>query len=231
MILTSRAGLPLLIALLMSSTAGVGCGDPASPTAPSVSQPPPPSQPGQQPGGLQPVVRTISPNTGSTAGGAWGTIRGSDFQRGATVTFGKNVPSAWVQDSETLLFWSDDPHAAGTVDVIVTNPGGAAATLTAGFTYAPPESFNFNGDWIAHAGPDYEIDMRFTIRNNELVSFSCGTSATLMPSASTYVRSGEFSLYGDAGLVISGKVVSSVNAVGAIDIPACSATQWWADRK
>ena len=231
MVLAFRARLPLLIALLMSSTA-VGCGDPASPTAPSVSQPSQPSQPGEQPGGLQPVVRTISPNAASTAGGSWGTIAGSEFQRGATVTLGKNVlRSVWVQDSETILFGADDPHAAGTVDVIVTNPGGHAARLIAGFTYAPPESFDFNGDWIAHAGPDYEIDMRFTIRNNELVSFSCGTSETFTPLAPTSVHSGEFSLHGDAGLVISGKVVSSVNAVGTIDIPACSAASWWADRK
>ena len=38
-------------------------------------------------------------------------------------------------------------HAAGSVDVVVTNPGPASQTglLTGGFTYAPPESFDFNG--------------------------------------------------------------------------------------
>ena len=116
-------------------------------------------------------------------GGSWGSITGNEFESAATVTLGNRVlRSISFRDSTTLLFWLNDPHTAGTVDVVVTNPGGAAATLTAGFTYVEPESLDFNGDWLAHAGPDYETDMRLTIRNNELVSFSCGTSGTLTPS-------------------------------------------------
>jgi hypothetical protein len=81
--------------------------------------------------------------------------------------------------------------------VIVTNPGGLEARLIGGYRYELPESFDFNGDWVAHAGPEYETDMRFTIRNNVLVSLSCGTSAPLTFASPPSVRDGEFSFVGD----------------------------------
>ena len=230
MVSIRRAGLSIVATLLMSCPALAGCGDQRALTAPSASQPS--AQPGAEPIGIQPTVAAMTPNVGSTRGRSWGTITGNEFQRAATVTLGNQVlRSISFRDSTTLLFWLNDPHAAGTVDVVVTNPGGAAATLTAGFTYVEPESLDFNGDWLAHAGPDYETDMRLTIRNNELVSFSCGSSGTLTPSTTTSIRNGEFSFVGEDGLAISGSVVSPVNAVGAINTSGCNAAEWWADRK
>ena len=38
--------------------------------------------------------------------------------------------------SSTAITASAGPHAAGAVDVIVTNPDGASARLASGFTYA-----------------------------------------------------------------------------------------------
>ena len=46
---------------------------------------------------------------------------------------------------EDALYLSTPAHAAGTVEVIVTNPDGRAASGT--FTYASPATFDFNGDW------------------------------------------------------------------------------------
>ena len=217
------------IALLVLSHGLVGCGDQGSPTAPFAPSPPAVQQPSPQPTGIQPSITAIAPRVGSTHGGAWTTITGVGFQPGATVRVGDITVSSWTRDSTTISASETAAHAAGTVDLIVTNPGGLEARLSGGYTYEPPESFDFNGDWVAHAGPEYETDMRFTIRNNVLVTLSCGTSEPVTLASPLSVHDGEFSFLGDDGVAISGTLVSPVNAVGTINVPACSA-RWWADK-
>ena len=218
------------IALLVLSHGLVGCGDQGSPTAPSAPSSPAVQQPSPQPAGIQPSVTAITPQVGSTRGGAWATITGVDFQPGAKVRLGNATVSSWTRDSTTISVSGTAAHAAGTIDVIVTNPGGLEARLSGGYTYEPPESFDFNGDWVAHAGPEYETDMRFTIRNNVLVSLSCGTSEPLAFASPLSVHDGEFSFAGDDGVAIGARLVSPVNAVGTINVPACPAARWWADK-
>ena len=77
---------------------------------------------------------------------------------------GDSAGSSWTYDSTKIAIWETAAHAAGAIDVVVTNPGGREDRLTGGYTYEPPDSFDFNGGWIAHAGSEYDIDMRFTIR-------------------------------------------------------------------
>jgi hypothetical protein len=166
------------------------------------------------------------------AGGAWGTIKGNDFQPGATVTLGNIVlRSVLVRDGTTLLFWTSAPHAAGTVDVAVTNPGGLRGRLIGAYTYAPPESFDINGDWMAHAGPEYETEMRISIRNNTLLSFSCGVSTVVIPSVPVPISGGSFAFQAEDGTTISGTVVSPENVIGSINTTACPAARWWADKE
>lgn len=215
------------IALLMLSHGLVGCADQGSPTAPSAPSPPSVQQPSPQPTGVQPRITAIAPQVGSTRGGAWATITGLDFQPGAKVRLGDTTVYAWWRDSTTVSISGTAAHAAGTIDVIVTNPGGLEARLSGGYTYEPPESFDFNGDWIAHVG-EYETDVRFTIRNNVLVSVSCDMSAPLTFVPPPSVRNGEFSFVGDDGLAITGRLVSPVGAAGTINVPTCPAGPWWA---
>jgi IPT/TIG domain len=219
------------IALLILSHGLVGCGEHGSPSAPSAPSPPSVQRPNPQPNPIQPTVAAVAPHEGSTRGGGWATITGADFQPGATVRLGDGAVKTGVLDSATIMFWTT-AHSAGTVDVVVTNPGGLFTRLTGAYTFAPPESFDFNGEWVAHAGSEYETDMRFTIRNDTLVSVSCGGSAALTFSPPPAVRNGDFSFVGDDGLAISGILVSPVNAVGTInvpDLPACRGG-WWADK-
>ena len=220
------------IALLILSLGLVGCGEHGSPSAPSAPPAPSVQQPSPQPNPIQPTVAAVAPHKGSTRGGAWATITGADFQPGATVRLGDGAVTAGVLDSATIVFWTT-AHSAGTVDVVVTNPGGLFATLTGAYTFAPPDSFDFNGEWVAHAGSEFETEMRFTIRNDTLVSVSCGGSAALTFSPPPAVHNGDFSFVGDDGLAISGTLVSPVNAVGTINLPdvtACRAARWWADK-
>jgi IPT/TIG domain len=223
-------GLQIGIALLVLSLGLVGCGDERSPAALSAPSPPTVPQPSPQPTGIQPTITAIAPQVGSTRGGAWATITGVDFQLGAKVRLGDTTFSCFTHDSTTIACSGTTAHAAGTVDVIVTNPGGLEARISGGYTYEPPESFDFNGDWVAHAGPEYETNMRFTIRNDVLISLSCGTSAPLTFASPLSVRGGEFSFVGDDGVTIGARLVSPVNAVGTINLPACPTARWWAEK-
>ena len=82
-----------------------------------------------------PVIRTISPNTDTTSGGAQATLNGANFQNGATVTVGGTAATAVVFKSATQLTITIPKGTAGTADVVVTNPDGQSVTLPAGFTY------------------------------------------------------------------------------------------------
>ena len=81
-------------------------------------------------------VLSLSPSTGGVAGGTQIQILGTDFLAGAKVTVG-GVACFGVQvvDANTILA-TVPPHAAGAVDVVVTNLSGETGTLAAAFTYA-----------------------------------------------------------------------------------------------
>ena len=87
-------------------------------------------------GGPAPTISSVLPNSGPVIGGTVVTITGTDFQSGATVTFGQ-TPAAVVFSSATQLLATTPAHAQGIVDVIVRNPDTQSATVPGGFTYQP----------------------------------------------------------------------------------------------
>lgn len=205
---------------------------PSAPAAPSSGQPAAPS-PSVTPvvgAGPQPTITGVSPNVVSTAG-TWGTIRGAQFEPGATVMIAGRAIFSVVGDSTTIRFSNPGPHASGVVDITVTNPGGMAATLAHGYTYVSAASFDPNGEWIAHADGhnDYTTDMRFTIRNNLLITLSCGTPVTLPITVS--VANGDFSFAGANGLLLSGTLGSPTTSAGHVQAPGCGDDGlWWAEK-
>ena len=178
---------------------------------------------------IQPTVTAIAPAVGSTSGGAWGTITGSQFQSGAVVRLGTDVTQSFVENDSTIDFWSRG-HAPGAVDVAVANPGGLASSLSNAFTFAPPESFDFTGEWVAYAGPEYEESMHFTVRNGLLVNLACGFSDAITLSPPPVIMDGAFSFRADDGVAIAGHLVSSDEAEGTINVPGCTATLWWGEK-
>ena len=102
-----------------------------------------------------------------------------------------------------------------------------------GYTYAAPDSFDANGDWIAHADGSnhYLTDMRFTIQNHALISLSCGGMAapvtTPIPLA---ILNGGFSFSGVDGLSMSGMLDSMTTSEGRVNAPGCGDGLWWADK-
>lgn len=84
-----------------------------------------------------PTVGSVSPATGTTAGGRVVAITGANFAAGATVAFGgADSPSVTV-NSLTSITATTPPHAAGPVDVMVTNLDTQSGLRMNGYTYTP----------------------------------------------------------------------------------------------
>jgi len=87
-----------------------------------------------------PVVTSVSPTSGPSNGGTIVQITGSNFQSGASVTFGTKPAQSVVVNSTSQIL-AITPAAPATeqqslpVDVIIRNPDGQSVTATGGFTY------------------------------------------------------------------------------------------------
>ncbi len=235
--MTSHRVIRALACTLEASLAAVvglslGCAgaSPASPSPPPSAAPPPvPAL----------VIAALAPSTGSTGGGTAVSLTGSGFQADVTVTL-DGEPRTVSFGSSTVIQFTTQAHAAGAVDLAVTNPGGQEVRLAGGYAYAPPQSFDFNGNWAGYAlaHPDAErargyhadMEIRFTIQGNALISVTCGTSTAVALSPTPRVNDGEFSFAGE-DVALSGRIVSAVSAVGTISTEHCPATRWAATRQ
>jgi hypothetical protein len=91
-----------------------------------------------------PTVTSVTPNTGTTAGGTSVTIAGSGFVAGATLSFGGSAATGVTVTNAASITATTPARGAGMVNVIVTNPDGQAGTLANGFTFAGATSTSFN---------------------------------------------------------------------------------------
>ena len=74
-----------------------------------------------------PTVTGVSPTAGKLAGGTVVTVTGTGFATGATVAFGIGHPGTTVDVLTTAkITVKAPPHAAGTVTLTVTTPGGTS---------------------------------------------------------------------------------------------------------
>ncbi|HKC23439.1 MAG TPA: choice-of-anchor D domain-containing protein, partial [Thermoanaerobaculia bacterium] len=89
----------------------------------------------QPPAALGPTLSAVSPTSGPTAGGTRVTLTGTNLSADAAVTFGGTAAGNVTNSGPTSLAVTTNAHAAGAVDVRVTNPDGQFATLAGGFTY------------------------------------------------------------------------------------------------
>ncbi len=88
---------------------------------------------------VAPVVTSIAPNTGSTAGGTLVMITGIGFTGATAVKFGAASASSVVVNNATMITAIAPAGSAGSVDVTVTTAGGtSAANAQSGFTYVVP---------------------------------------------------------------------------------------------
>lgn len=99
-----------------------------------------PASDGGSPPQPVPTVTSVSPNSGPTSGGTSVTITGTNFALGATVKFDSNAATNVSVANSTTITAVVPAHAAGTVNVVVTNATGLSGTLTSGYTYTAPAS-------------------------------------------------------------------------------------------
>lgn len=76
-----------------------------------------------------PAVTGITPPTGPTAGGTTVTITGTGLTGATTVAFGTVAAVSFTVVSSTEITAVSPAHAAGTVGIIVTTPGGESALV------------------------------------------------------------------------------------------------------
>ncbi len=89
-----------------------------------------------------PTVAGVVPQWGPVSGGSAVSIVGTCFRPGATATFGGAAASGVAAASPTVLTATTPAHAAGAVDVVVTNPSLPPATRPSGFTYGATGFFS-----------------------------------------------------------------------------------------
>ena len=83
-----------------------------------------------------PEVATVTPNSGTEAGGTTVTITGKYFGPNVSVTFGGVAATGVTRDSATQITATTQAHAPGSVEVTVTNDDtNDSGTLNDGFTY------------------------------------------------------------------------------------------------
>jgi len=181
-------------------------------------------------GAPPPTIAGLADTVGSTRGGYSVPIDGTGFQVGAVVKFGDITSRPNLLDT-TRLIAPVPAHDAGTVDVVVINPDEQSASLPRAFTYVLPQSLDFNGTWkgFADGPPETRIELVFTVRDNLLVSLSCG-SATLPVAAPAPIANGEFSLSGEDGTSVSGRILVPSQACGEIHLATCNPT-WCATKQ
>jgi glucose/arabinose dehydrogenase len=85
-----------------------------------------------------PMVTAITPNSGVSTGGTAVTLTGTGFLSGATVKLGGTSATSVAVVNGTTITAATPAHAAGTVNVQVTNTDAQSGTLTNGYTYTAP---------------------------------------------------------------------------------------------
>ena len=86
-----------------------------------------------------PTIASISPNTGTTAGGDIVMMKGANFFGIPTVLFGDSIATNVTFDGEDSLSLTTPAHSAGLVDITLANPDGQSTTLVAAFTFSGGE--------------------------------------------------------------------------------------------
>jgi len=193
---------------------GPACG---GPTPPSPVRYPPPT------------ITSVEPRTALSSGGATVRIDGTGFLN-PTVTVG-GVKAGYNGVGDTL-YVAAPAHAAGLVDVTVTNYYGGSTTAGGALTYLAIENFDFNGVWQGGAVPDfYDTPFQLTIERDHVVSFTCGTSGVITLDPAPPLRDGKFAYSGANGLAIDGVIKTPTDIDGSINAPSCELTYWYANKK
>ena len=145
---------------------------------------------------LFPTVTSISPTSGTTAGGTTVTITGTNFLAASAVKFGSTNATGYTINSATQITATSPAGSAGSVDITVITAGGTSATSIADqFTYvAAPTITSFTpatgpvGTLVTITGTNLSTPTTFSIDGVTAIAVSNdGTTLVgmVMPGANT----------------------------------------------
>lgn len=159
-------------------------------------------------GGTGPVVASVAPATGGTAGGTAVTITGAGFVAGATVTIG-GVPATSVDVASAASITAvTAAHVAGAVDVVVTNPGPVTGTLAGGY------SFVGSTDAVAF----YTVSPCRVLDTRDPDGLYGGPILAVLPAERTFTLASRCGVPADAKVVSANVTVTGGGAAGSIKI-------------
>jgi IPT/TIG domain-containing protein len=159
-----------------------------------------------------PKITAINPTSGSPAGGTVIIVGGSNFVAGATLALGGAPASGVTVVSNTTINATTGPHAAGAVDVVVTNPDSQFGTLAKGFTYVAAGA-------VTHFG------------NTDIASAAGATTTSLESAAIPLTGAGSKLLvvtvvWGGGGAIVGGVPTFMSGGGGATFKPVAGAAPW-----
>jgi len=97
-----------------------------------------------------PTITSLSPTSGSLAGGTFLALTGTGFITGATATVDGTPCSATDVISSTQVICTTPSHVAATVDIVITNSDSQVGSLTSSFTYIAAPTVT---GVVANSGP------------------------------------------------------------------------------
>jgi hypothetical protein len=142
-----------------------------------------------------PAVTSISPTSGSTAGGAVVTISGSNFTGATGVVFGTVPSGSFSISSDSQIIALAPPQAADTVDVTVTTPNGTSAISASDrFTYStatapavtgitPTSGSSAGGTQVTITGSGFTGATGVTFGGTPASSFTIQSGSTIVATA------------------------------------------------
>ncbi|MBL7664725.1 MAG: IPT/TIG domain-containing protein [Bacteriovoracaceae bacterium] len=164
-----------------------------------------------------PTVTSVAPSAGALAGGTAVTITGTNFITGATVDFGGSACTGVTVVSATSITCTTAAHAAGAVNVVVTNADAQFGTGVGLYTYqvaptitsiAPNGGVLAGGTFVTITGTGYLAGATVSIG-----AFPCAGITIVSPTQITCTTPAN--LAGAYDLVVSNSDGQSATSVAA----------------
>ena len=199
------------------------------------------TNPGGQSGSLgsaftylaQPTVSSVSPNSGSTAGGTAVTITGTNFAAGAMVTFGGAAATNVAVRNSTTITATTPGGSAGAVTVTVT-VSGQSGNLTSGFTYvvaptvssvSPNSGSTVGGTAVTITGTNFAVGATVTFGGAAATNVSVANSTKITattPAGSAGAVTVTVTVNGQSGSLASGFTYNGTVAIGFGQVAAAT---------
>jgi len=171
-----------------------------------------------------PTVTSVSPTSGPTAGGTSVIITGTGFTGTAGaggVRFGATNAGSYTVNSDTQITVIAPAHAAGTVDVTVTAPGGTSATSVSDqYTYvAAPVASSFATSFVAYdvSGTTFSLSGHAT---NSPTSYAVGSATTAQGGSVSVDAAGLVTYSAPTGFRGNDSFVFTATNLGGTSAPA-----------